>query len=264
MVPFACLHHIAAFLGSSLRTASSVGKPVTPPPPSLLPTRELLHSWGVVSYADSLDCVGILGKDVRQIHGAFGTYDNVRFRCLCELTIHLKDVLAKYDSKDPTAARPESRLKAAHECRRYLGGWHERSTLQGLRIGIPQEYFPSEVDKDILTPLRRIIDTCQQRLATIVPVSLHTTPYALSAYYVIATAEASSNLARYDGIEYGTTSVIQSPGNAHNLLVGLRVDPPPGADKVKTAHVYSHSRTAGFGPEVQKRILLGTYALTAE
>ena len=118
----------------------------------------------------------------------------------------MPDVLAKHDSKDPTAAQPETRAKAASECRKFLGGWHERSTLQGLRIGIPQEYFPSEVDKDILTPFRRVIDMCQERLATVVPVSLHTTPYALSAYYVIATAEASSNLARYDGIEYGETS----------------------------------------------------------
>jgi len=78
-------------------------------------------------------------------------------------------------------------------------------------------------------------------------VSLPSTPYALNAYYVIASAEASSNLARYDGVQYG-----------------LHVETPLGSDKKKVANVYSHSRSHGFGPEVKRRIILGTYALTAD
>lgn len=99
--------------------------------------------------------------------------------------------------------------------------------------------------------------------ATILPVSLPMTPYALSAYYVIASAEASSNMARYDGIEYGEFS----PSPARCISdggTGVRINPPIGSDRAKISSVYAHTRTHGFGREVQKRILLGTYALTAE
>ncbi|KAF7790229.1 hypothetical protein EIP86_001181 [Pleurotus ostreatoroseus] len=188
----------------------------------------MCHVWGVVSYADSLDCVGIIGANVDYIKRTF-------------------EVLAKRDDKDPTAASQQTKDTATSMCLERTQQWDFGNSLKGLRIGIPQEYFPAEVDHSILAPLRRVVEACEQRGATIVPVSLPSTPYALSAYYVIASAEASSNLARYDGIEYG-----------------LRVDPPLGADKTKTARVYAHSRSAGFGPEVQRRILLGTYALTAD
>lgn len=95
--------------------------------------------------------------------------------------------------------------------------------------------------------------------------SLPSTPYALSAYYVIASAEASSNLARYDGVQYGQRGRGLVLFRALNIPpLGLHVEPPSGSDKRKIANVYSHSRSRGFGPEVKRRILLGTYALTAE
>ena len=99
-----------------------------------------------------------------------------------------------------------------------------------------------------------------------VPVSLPSTPYALSAYYVIASAESSSNLARYDGVQYGKREHEPSVSRILNvsLLLGLHVEIPPGSDKKKISNVYSHSRSRGFGPEVKRRVLLGTYALTAE
>lgn len=114
-----------------------------------------------------------------------------------------------------------------------------------------------------MEPLRKLVAALKGRGASVVSVSLPSTPYALSAYYVIASAEASSNLARYDGIEYGTCS-FTDPHSAPYCVAGLRVDPPRTADTTKTANVYAHTRTQGFGAEVQKRILLGTYALTAE
>jgi Asp-tRNA(Asn)/Glu-tRNA(Gln) amidotransferase A subunit family amidase len=92
-----------------------------------------------------------------------------------------------------------------------------------------------------------VVRALKNRGATVLPVSLPNTRYALSAYYVIASAEASSNLARYDGVQYG----LHAPIPPDNLALS------PGA-------VYAHSRTAGFGAEVKRRILLGTYALTAE
>jgi aspartyl-tRNA(Asn)/glutamyl-tRNA(Gln) amidotransferase subunit A len=77
------------------------------------------------------------------------------------------------------------------------------SALTDLRIGIPHEYFPSELTEEVLTPVRAAIEGLKSQGATIVPVSLPSTPYALSAYYVISSAEASSNMARYDGVQYG-------------------------------------------------------------
>jgi len=98
-----------------------------------------------------------------------------------------------------------------------------------------------------------------------VPVSLPSTPYALSAYYVIASAEASSNLARYDGVQYGQCERGISLFLALDTSsIGLHVETPPGSDKRKTSNVYSHPRSRGFGAEVKRRMLLGTYALTAE
>jgi aspartyl-tRNA(Asn)/glutamyl-tRNA(Gln) amidotransferase subunit A len=92
-----------------------------------------------------------------------------------------------------------------------------------------------------------VVRALKNRGATVLPVSLPNTRYALSAYYVIASAEASSNLARYDGVQYGS-----------------HVPLPPDSVALSPGAVYAHTRTAGFGAEVKRRILLGTYALTAE
>ena len=104
-----------------------------------------------------------------------------------------------------------------------------------------------------------------QRLgAEAVSVSLPSTPYALSAYYVLASAEASSNMARYDGVRYGWMAGYNFVKTHLRPLIGEYVEPPINVNKNKTADVYAYSRSRGFGREVQKRILLGTYALTAE
>ena len=122
------------------------------------------------------------------------------------------------------------------------------STFLSVRaLSNSKEYFPASLDSCIISPFRRIVRALKARGATVLPVSLPDTRYALSAYYVIASAEASSNLARYDGVQYG-----------------LHVRFPPSIIARSPADVYAHSRTAGFGAEVKRRILLGTYALTAE
>ncbi|KAF9466190.1 amidase signature domain-containing protein [Collybia nuda] len=198
----------------------------------LKPSYGLISRWGVVSFADSLDCVGVMAANVADTRRVF-------------------DVLNVHDQKDPTASSPESRQEASKMNTARRRKWDiatgSRPSLNGLRIGIPQEYFPLELSPTILQPIRRTIASLRSLGATIVPVSLPSTSYALSAYYVLASAEASSNMARYDGVQYG-----------------LHVRPPPGADLTKTSDLYARSRSAGFGPEVQKRILLGTYALTAD
>ncbi|KAH8996131.1 amidase signature domain-containing protein [Lactarius hatsudake] len=195
----------------------------------LKPSYGLISRWGVVSFADSLDCVGIIGKNV---------------------SFHFsgQDVLSKFDERDPTAARSSTREKAQElSSEQMVEGLSCSRDLTGLHIGIPQEYFPASLDSSTVSPFRRVVRALKTRGATVLPVSLPSTRYALSAYYVIASAEASSNLARYDGVQYG-----------------LHVPLPPGAIARSPADVYAHSRTAGFGAEVKRRILLGTYALTAD
>lgn len=101
--------------------------------------------------------------------------------------------------------------------------------------------------------------------ANIVPISMPSTSYALSSYYVLASAEASSNMARYDGIQYGEVfSFLTFPLIFPYHFSGSYVKPAPGTILGKTSNVYAPTRSAGFGLEVQKRILLGTYSLSAE
>ncbi|KAI0687386.1 amidase signature domain-containing protein [Cytidiella melzeri] len=198
------------------------------------PSYGIVSRWGVISYADSLDCVGILGKTVDYVRQVYHTVN-------------------KYDESDPTAAHVETRDQAASICHEHMVNWSTSGRLNGLRIGIPQlspasqEYFPSELSSAILGPYRETLRCLAARGAQLVSVSMPSTRYALSAYYVIASAEASSNLARYDGIEFG-----------------LRVDPDGPSQIKKAGDVYAQTRSLGFGPEVQRRILLGTYALTAD
>ncbi|KAK7031613.1 Glutamyl-tRNA amidotransferase subunit A, mitochondrial [Favolaschia claudopus] len=190
----------------------------------LKPSYGLLSRWGVISFADSLDCVGVMATTVAS-------------------TRHVFDILNVHDTRDPTSVTPHARAAALEEARRV---W-PTSALKDLRIGIPHEYFPSELSDEVLSPVRAAIENLKSRGATIVPVSLPSTPYALSAYYVISSAEASSNMARYDGVQYG-----------------LHVPLPPGSNLTNSASMYARTRSVGFGSEVQKRILLGTYALTAD
>ena len=151
-----------------------------------------------------------------------------------------------FDDKDPTAAPEEARRQADRDARERMNVWDRSGSLRGLRIGVPREYFPAELSLDVSERVREVVSGLQARGATVVPVSLPSTAYALSAYYVLASAEASSNMARYDGVQYG-----------------LQVRPPRGVVG-KAGRVYAHTRMAGFGREVQKRVLLGTYALVAD
>lgn len=137
-------------------------------------------------------------------HGKGCCWDQARLRfvgLISPKTIHDGpiDVLNAYDAKDPTSVSSSSRQLAAAQADQ---AW-PASNLASLRIGIPQEYFPTELSDEVLSPMRTVIEDLKSRGATIVPVSLPSTPYALSAYYVISSAEASSNMSRYDGVQYG-------------------------------------------------------------
>jgi aspartyl-tRNA(Asn)/glutamyl-tRNA(Gln) amidotransferase subunit A len=113
--------------------------------------------------------------------------------------------------------------------------------VAGLRVGVPSEYFAEGLDPEVRAAVERAIEQLRQAGCTIKPVSLPHTKYAVPTYYVLATAEASANLARFDGVRYG----LRAP------------------DAKSLSAMYRESRDRGFGPEVKRRILLGTYALSA-
>jgi aspartyl-tRNA(Asn)/glutamyl-tRNA(Gln) amidotransferase subunit A len=143
----------------------------------------------------------------------------------------MMNVIAGHDVKDSTSANIP-----APDCSKAL-----KKDAKGMRIGLPKEYFIEGMDPEVEKAVRDAVKTLEGLGATVVEVSLPHTDYAVATYYILATSEASSNLARYDGIKYG----FRAEG-AKDLL-----------------DLYMKSRSQGFGPEVKRRIMLGTYALSA-
>jgi aspartyl-tRNA(Asn)/glutamyl-tRNA(Gln) amidotransferase subunit A len=177
------------------------------------PTYGRVSRYGLVAFASSLDQVGPFARDVR---GA----------------ARLLEVISGRDPLDSTSAElPVGNYEAA--CAR---------DVKGLRIGVPEEYFGEGLDPAIAASLRAAIAGLEQAGCSVQPVSLPHTRYGLATYYIVATAEASSNLARFDGVRFG-----------------LRVESP----KSDLTSLYGKTRNAGFGAEVKRRILLGTYVLSA-
>ncbi len=176
------------------------------------PTYGRVSRYGLVAFASSLDQVGALGRTVRD-------------------AATLLEVLSGHDPRDATSVdRPVPPLTAA--CERGV---------RGLVVGIPREYFPSGLDPVVRRLAERALGALEGAGAELRDVSLPHTRYAIPAYYIIAPAEASSNLARYDGVRFGRRS----------------------READTTERLYELSRSEGFGTEVKRRILLGTYALSA-
>ncbi|OPY50397.1 MAG: Amidase [Methanosaeta sp. PtaU1.Bin112] len=178
----------------------------------LKPTYGLVSRYGLVAYANSLEQIGPLTHTV-------------------EDTALLMEVIAGHDERDSTSAQGQT-------CS-YLSSL--QNGVAGLKIGIPKEYFGEGVNNDVEKAVWKAIDTLQSLGASWQEVSLPHTRYALAAYYVIAMSEASSNLARFDGLRYGLRE---------------------GEDK-DWHTTFSAIRAQGFGTEVKRRIILGTYALSA-
>ncbi|KAM0793780.1 hypothetical protein ACM66B_001198 [Microbotryomycetes sp. NB124-2] len=188
------------------------------------PSYGLLSRFGMITYASSLDCVGILATNVQDVKVTHS-------------------VLSAFDPRDPTSTPQNVRDRIAE--RDSSLAYNDGQDLKGLRIGVPKEFFPSELSPAVLPPVRTALRLLKSKGADLVSVSVPAAPLALGAYYVLASAEASSNLARFDGIRYGFRDVdAEAQG--------------------KRAQLYASTRTKGFGQEVQKRILLGTFALSAE
>ncbi|RMG90818.1 MAG: Asp-tRNA(Asn)/Glu-tRNA(Gln) amidotransferase subunit GatA [Candidatus Dadabacteria bacterium] len=176
----------------------------------LKPTYGRVSRYGLVAFASSLDQIGPLTWEVADAAWLF-------------------QAIAGHDPLDSTSIdRPVPDLAALEP------------DVKGLRVGVPREYFIEGLDPEVEAAVRRAIGVLEAQGAEVREVSLPHTEYAVATYYLIAPAEASSNLARYDGVKYG-----------------LRV---PGEDLIDT---YRKTRAAGFGAEVKRRIMLGTYALSA-
>ncbi|KAL9090089.1 MAG: hypothetical protein Q9159_002154 [Coniocarpon cinnabarinum] len=210
------------------------------------PTYGRVSRWGVVAYANSLDTVGFLGRDVKSVKELFQVCD-------------------AYDEKDPTNWRPKTRSRV----QQVVG---KREKRRKLRIGVPREYNIKKLTPKWRELWGRTLKTLEQDGHSIRGVSLPHTKQALSAYYILAPAEASSNLAKYDGVRYGsptapdaassTSSTLsasssQSPASTHQVSPSLQNVGPGNA-------LYTTTRGSTLGPEVQRRILLGAYTLSAE
>jgi len=201
-----CLAATATDTGGSIRQPASFTGTV-----GIKPTYGRCSRWGIVAFASSLDQAGPIGKTVKD-------------------AAMMLSVMASHDPKDSTSLPVDT-----PDFTKAVG-----KSVKGLRIGVPKEYrvdgMPAEIDALWEQGIAQLKDAgCE-----IVPISLPHTKYALPTYYIIAPAEASSNLARYDGMRFGKREI--------------------GKDLTET---YKRSRASGFGKEVQRRILIGTYVLSA-
>ena len=178
----------------------------------LMPTYGRVSRYGLIAFASSLDRIGPLAKTVKD----------------AAILLH---TIAGRDAMDATSADlPVPDYVAELD-----------KPVAGLRLGIPREYFADGLDGEVRVAVEAAIEKLGSLGCEIVPISLPHTEYAIPTYYLVATAEASSNLARYDGVRYGyRASGVQS-----------------------LSEMYERTRDAGFGPEVKRRIMLGTYALSA-
>jgi len=208
-----CTGAIGTDTGGSIRQPASLCGVV-----GMKPTYGRVSRYGVIAFASSLDHPGPFGRTV-------------------EDTAALLEVMAGADPLDATSIpAPVGAYRQAARAGREGG-----SALKGVRLGMPAEYFQPGMDTEVEAAVRAAIEELRAAGATVVPVSLPNTKYAIATYYLICTAEASSNLARYDGVKYGYRT-----GEARSL-----------------EELYTRTRGEGFGAEPKRRIMLGAYVLRA-
>ncbi len=203
MVPWA----LGSDTGGSIREPASFCGVV-----GLKPTYGLVSRYGLVAFASSLDQIGPITKDVKD----------------CAMLLNL---IAGPDEKDSTSANLPKK-----DYEKVLTG-----DIKGMKIGVPKEFFGEGINAEVKKSLEEAIEKYKKLGATVEECSLDVAKYALAAYYIIACAEASSNLGRFDGIRYGYRTK-----NYTNLK-----------------ELFKNSRSEGFGPEVKRRIILGTYVLSS-
>lgn len=202
-----CIAALGSDTGGSIRQPASFCGIV-----GLKPTYGAVSRYGLVAFASSLDQIGPMAKDVRD-------------------SAIMMNVISAYDPSDSTSVpfeRPD-----------YTSGL--TGDMKGMKVGVPKEYFIKGLEGEVESNVRLAIKKLEERGAELIEISLPHTDYAISTYYILATAEASSNLARYDGVKYGYRTE-----KAEDLI-----------------DMYSKTRAEGFGAEVKRRIMLGTYALSS-
>ena len=201
-----CLASLGSDTGGATRQPAALSGCV-----GLKPTSGRVSRYGLVAFASSLDQIGSFTKDTRD-------------------AATMLRVLAGHDPRDSTSvAQPVPDYSAA------LSG-----DLRGLKLGLPKEYFIEGIDREVSAAVQAAVKQLEKLGAELVEISLPHTDYAVATYYIVATAEASANLARFDGIRYGARVA--------------------GADPIE---LYGKTRGAGFGAEVKRRIILGTYVLSS-
>ncbi|MEM8857404.1 MAG: amidase family protein, partial [Chloroflexota bacterium] len=191
--------------GGSVRSPASFCNLV-----GIRPTYGRVSRWGVIAYASSLDQIGAFGKTVKDAAAMLG-------------------VVAGHDERDSTSLKVD-----VPDYEAALTG-----SIKGLKIGVPRQYFVDGMNPDVETAVRTALDLMADLGAEIIDIDLNMAEYALATYYLIATSEASSNLARYDGVRYGPRAA--------------------GRDVIET----TMKTRAKFGPEAKSRIMLGTFALSS-
>ena len=202
-----CVASLGSDTGGSIRQPASHCGVV-----GLKPTYGLVSRFGLVAFASSLDQIGPLTRSV-------------------EDAAILLEAIAGHDDRDSTSLpRPVPKLRKSCQ-----------EGLKGIKVGIPKEYFIEGVQEEVVSEIKKGLKALEEMGAELVDISLPHTEYAIATYYIIATAEASSNLSRYDGVKYGFRAE-----NYSNLM-----------------EMYKETRAQGFGPEVKRRIMLGTYCLSA-
>jgi len=182
----------------------------------LKPTYGKVSRFGLIAFASSLDQIGPITKDVTD-------------------SALLMNILSGYDPKDSTSVNiksPDYRQSLVND-------------VKGLRIGIPKEYFTEGMDKEVRAAVNESIEILRNQGAVFQDISLPHTEYAVATYYIVSTAEASSNLARYDGVQYGLRQC------------------PDKSRKNSLTDMYEETRQRGLGIEAKRRIMLGTYALSS-
>lgn len=206
------------------------------------PTYGRVSRYGLVAFASSLDQIGVLGRTVDD--AALGLETIAGFDKLDSTSSDAKVPIYRLSALGESATDARSPDTEAIRLGRApvpLPPPPSATTLRGVIIGKPKEYFPDSLDASTRDLCERALDRFRSMGATIRNISLPRSPLAIPVYYILAPAEASSNLARFDGVRYG-----------------LRVDPGKGLKAM-----YEATRSQGFGPEVTRRVLLGTYVLSA-
>ena len=202
-----CPYALGSDTGGSIRQPSSFCGVV-----GIKPTYGTVSRYGLVAYGSSLDQIGPIAKDVTD----------------CATIL---ETIASYDPKDSTSIARET-----YEFTSAL-----KSDVKGMRIGIPRSYFGDGLDAEVRESILNAVKVLEEKGAIVEEFDLNLVKYAIPAYYVIASAEASSNLARFDGVKYGYRT--EEYEGLHNM--------------------YKKTRSEGFGPEVKRRIMLGSFVLSS-